>query len=217
MGLFLTVVSGLAWTIVYVEGIRVGFRDKSYAVPIAALALNFAWEATYTVEGLRAPLTAQTVVNLIWALADIVIVYTYFRFGRGELPAEVTRTMFVAWSALLFAASFAVQWLFIAEFGVNDAVRYSAFFQNLLMSGLFIAMLIARRGLRGQSVTIAVAKWIGTLAPTILFGALDRSVLVLGIGILCSLFDLLYVWMTVWARNSLVKVGLTARQLRSVA
>jgi hypothetical protein len=39
------------------------------------------------------------------------------------------------------------------------------------MSGLFIAMFVARRGPRGQSILLAVAKWIGTLAPTILFGA----------------------------------------------
>jgi hypothetical protein len=42
----LTLISGLAWTIVYIESIRVGFRDKAYAMPIAALALNFAWEST---------------------------------------------------------------------------------------------------------------------------------------------------------------------------
>jgi hypothetical protein len=38
--LILTVVSGVCWTIVYVEGIRVGFKDKSYAIPFYALALN---------------------------------------------------------------------------------------------------------------------------------------------------------------------------------
>jgi hypothetical protein len=68
-----------------------------------------------------------------------------------------------------------VQWLLIAEFGVHDAGRYSAFLQNLLMSGLFIAMLVVRRGLRGQTLTIAIAKWLGTLAPTILFGVLDKT------------------------------------------
>ena len=42
--LILTVVSGVCWTIVYIEGIRVGFKDKSYAIPFYALALNIAWE-----------------------------------------------------------------------------------------------------------------------------------------------------------------------------
>jgi len=45
-----------------------------------------------------------------------------------------------------------IQVLFIGEFGLVDmrAAKYSAFLQNLLMSGLFIAMFVARRGARGQ-------------------------------------------------------------------
>jgi hypothetical protein len=74
--------------------------------------------------------------------------------------------------------------------------------QNLLMSGLFIAMFVARRGPRGQSLVIAVAKWLGTLAPTILFGFLADSLFVIGIGLLCSVFDIAYIGLLVWARRS---------------
>src|SRR5918997_6599136 len=194
MALFLTILSGLAWTIVYAEGIRLGFRDRTYAIPVAALGLNLAWEWIYGINGLLGPITAQAVINLVWALADVVIVYTFFRFGRAEFPT-LTKPMFVGWGLLIIAVSFAVQLLLIGEFGVNDAARYSAFLQNLLMSGLFIAMLVARRGLRGQSLIIAVAKWIGTLAPTMLFGALHGSALILGVGLMCSVLDLIYIGM----------------------
>ena len=192
MELFLTVLSGLAWTIVYAEGIRVGFRDRTYAIPLAALGLNFAWEWVYGIHGLLGPITAQAVINIVWALADVVIVYTFFRFGRAEFPT-LTTPLFVGWGVLILGVSFAVQLLFIGEFGVNDAARYSAFLQNLLMSGLFIAMFAARRGLRGQSLVLAVAKWIGTLAPTILFGAIYGSTLILGLGLVCSILDLIYI------------------------
>ena len=47
MALFLTALSGVAWTLVYLEAIRVGFRDRTYAMPVAALALNIAWESIY--------------------------------------------------------------------------------------------------------------------------------------------------------------------------
>lgn len=53
---------------------------------MAALALNFAWEATYAVAELRTGLSAQGVVNVVWAAADIAIIATYLRFGRAELP-----------------------------------------------------------------------------------------------------------------------------------
>jgi hypothetical protein len=82
------------------------------------------------------------------------------------------------------------------------AGQYSAFLQNLLMSGLFIAMFVARRGARGQSLTIGVAKWIGTLAPTLVFGVIQESAFILGIGILCSAFDLAYIALLLWARTS---------------
>jgi hypothetical protein len=93
----------------------------------------------------------------------------------------------------------AVEYSFIREFGVAKGAGYSAFLQNLLMSILFIAMLARRRSGEGQSLLIAVSKWIGTLAPTILYGVLGEggfprgSWLILVAGIFCSVFDLIYV------------------------
>jgi hypothetical protein len=85
MVLLLTVLSGIAWTIVYIDSIRVGFKQKTYAMPIAALGLNIAWEWTYAVRDLTHDPQLQAWVNLIWALADVVILATYFRYGRSEL------------------------------------------------------------------------------------------------------------------------------------
>jgi hypothetical protein len=205
MDLFLTGLSGLAWTIVYIASIRVGFRDKTYAMPIAALGLNIAWEWIYAIYDLSAAPGAQAYINLAWALADVVILYTFFRYGRAELPKFVTHPIFVAWGVAILATSVTVQLLFIHEFGLVDmrAAKYSAFLQNLLMSGLFIAMFVARRGPRGQSLIIGVAKWIGTLAPTILFGVIEGSTFVLGLGTLCSVFDLAYIGLLLWARQNL--------------
>lgn len=193
MILFLTVVSGLAWTVVYGEAIRLGFRDRTYAIPAAALALNFAWEVVHASHSVATGITAQGVFNIVWGLADVFIVYTFLRFGRAELPSWVTRRLFIGWAVLLGVVSFAVQLLFVVEFGWDDAARYAAFLQNLLMSGLFIAMFVARGGSRGQSLVIAVAKWIGTLAPTVVFGWYGNSPLVLGVGALCSVLDVAYI------------------------
>lgn len=198
MELILTLVSGLAWTIVYVVAIRIGFRDRTYAMPAAALALNLAWEWIYGIRGLTGDISVQTAINLIWGLFDVLILVTFLRFGRRELPGFVGRAMFAAWAVALLAMGFAVQGLFVVEFGWFDGARYSAFLQNLLMSVLFIAMFVARRGDRGQSVVIAAAKWIGTLAPTLLFGALAGSAFILGIGLLCSAFDLAYLGLLIW-------------------
>lgn len=204
MALALTLVSGVAWTVVYVVAIRIGFQQRTYAIPAVALALNIAWESIYATRGLvTGDLSVQTFVNAAWALADVVIVYTFLRYGRRELPDFVSRPMFATWAVLIFATAYVIQWLFIVEFGWGEASKYAAFLQNLLMSGLFIAMFVARQGTRGQSSVIAIAKWIGTLAPTILFGALAGSVFILGLGLLCSVFDLAYIGLLLWARRGL--------------
>ena len=203
MTLVLTALSGVAWTIVYIEAIRIGFKQQTYAMPIAALSLNIAWESIYSIHDLATAPGLQAYINVVWALADIVILYTFFRYGRAELPTFVTGPVFIASGVTMLGASVAIQLLFIREFGMVDmrAAQYSAFLQNLLMSGLFIAMFVARRGARGQSITIGVAKWIGTLAPTLAFGEIRDSPFILGIGILCSVFDLAYIALLLWVRT----------------
>src|SRR4029453_9996422 len=148
MVLALTLLSGVAWTVVYIAAIRIGFQQKTYAIPAAALALNFAWESIYATHGLVANRSVQTFVNLAWAAADMLIIYTFLRYGRGEIPGFVIRPLFITWSILLLATAYTVQWLFIVEFGWSNASRYAAFLQNLLMSGLFISFFLVppRRG-----------------------------------------------------------------------
>ena len=49
---------------------------------------------------------------------------------------------------------------------------------------------------------IGASKWIGTLAPTISFGVLQDSPFILGIGALCSVFDLTYIGLLLWAKRN---------------
>lgn len=219
----LTVISGLCWTIVYIEGIRVGFRDKSYAIPFYALALNFAWELLYTIFGFRTNgVTVQNSFNAVWLTFDIGILYTYFRFGQKYFSRWLSADRsaagrpgpaFIGWSVLGLATALALEYAFLREFGVAKGAGYSAFLQNLLMSVLFIAMLAGRGNREGQSLSIAVNKWIGTLAPTILYGLIGEggfphgSLLILVAGILCSVFDLIYIRMLLVTRERPARVG----------
>lgn len=42
MEMFLTLLSGVGWSFVYIECICLGIKQKTYAMPFFALALNFA-------------------------------------------------------------------------------------------------------------------------------------------------------------------------------
>jgi hypothetical protein len=55
-------------------------------------------------------------------------------------------------------------------------------------------MLVTRNNLKGQNLAIGINKWIGTLAPTILYGVIYEYKLILILGLFCSLFDMLYIY-----------------------
>jgi hypothetical protein len=77
---------GIASTVVYVVAIRIGFQQKTYAIPAAALPLNMAWESIHATRGLTTDLSVQTFVNLASAVADVLIIYTFLRYGRKNCP-----------------------------------------------------------------------------------------------------------------------------------
>jgi hypothetical protein len=198
----LTLISGLCWTIVYIEGIRLGLKDRTYAIPFFALALNLAWELIYAVIGVRtSPADVQTAINVIWFLFDIGILYTYLKFGKQYFPTSLPQSWFLPWTVLVLVMAFLVQYAFLREFGQMKGGSYAAFLQNLLMSVLFITMLAQRGSTTGQSLVLAVSKWIGTLAPTVVFGVLGTrtfsgpSILIFVAGLFCSVFDVIYIFL----------------------
>lgn len=193
----LLIICGIAWTIAYVSAVRTGFRERTYAVPVVALALNFAWEVIYSAYRLSIDIASvYHWFNFLWAALDAVIIYTYFAFGRSEFPPCMSRFVFVLSSVFIFVGAFTLQAIAINEFGFNAAPTYTGFLQNALMSGLFIQMLISRRGTRGQNLTIAIGKCVGTFLPTIVVHS-DR--MLLSLGVVCFILDVIYIALIVWA------------------
>lgn len=201
MFLFLVTLGGTAWTIVYIGIIYRGHKDKAHGMPLFALGTNIAWEVLYSLDGLffhKADMIfAQDMANIVWAVFDIVIVVHYFMYGKDELP-EHAQKYFVPYSILAFVVCTILQLAFYLHFdnGV-EASQYSAFAQNAAMSILFVTMLIRRNNTKGQSFTIAFAKCIGTLAPTILGGfvATGFNWFMALTGCVCFIYDVLYITM----------------------
>jgi hypothetical protein len=135
----LTLISGISWSIVYIAIINRGFKDKTYGMPLFALAFNIAWEFTYgfLVGG---NFSLQKVVNITWFALDAVIIFTYFKYGRQGFPKSYEK-FFIPWSLTAFAIGFVTIYFARVEFDVSLGAIYSAFTQNLLMSVLFIGSL----------------------------------------------------------------------------
>jgi hypothetical protein len=206
--LLLMVVSAASWTLVYVSSIRLGFRQKTYCIPFWALALNFTWEIWHGFYDLRelGP-QLQVIINAIWAVFDMAVLYTFFKYGRKYFPKTLKANWFYTWGIICLVISFLIQYAFVKEFGTKMGGGYAAFLQNLLMSVLFINMLVRRKSPEGQSLTIAYSKCLGTLAPTVLFGIVGSVALggpnrfMLMMGSIIFVTDVAYIILLTGARK----------------
>ena len=198
-GTILVGISGLAWTVVYIELIRRGNMDRACGMPLFALTLNLAWEWIYGIDGLfisRSFILAQSIANIAWAVCDIFVMMTWVKYGRQYLP-ERAKKYFVPYTVLAVLFGFAMQFTFYFNCEtVELASIYSAFLQNAAMSVMFLVMLFRRDDTKAQTTTIAIAKWLGTLTPTI-YGQINGNSaagFILITGIVCSLLDIIYIW-----------------------
>ena len=204
----LKITSGLCWSTVYIVLIYNGFKYKSYGMPLLALGLNFGWEFFYSFYQLDVNnISLQRWINIFWFVLDGIIVYQYFKYGKQYFPKKISENLFITWSVLVFAICFLIEYMFLIEFGKSMGARYAAFLQNLIMSFLFIDLLLKRVKIEEFSITVAICKWIGTLAPTILFGLENNFILV--IGILCSVIDIIYIGVLYTYKNQSASLNLS--------
>lgn len=182
------IISGICWTITYIALIYRGFKDKSYGMPLAALALNFAWECTFTFIYVPEQ-SAAMVVNCVWALFDVGILITLLKFGypyfkkqfgvsKGIFFFGVGSALVFAFAIMIFGADFLAPLPF---FGGNplEAGKMIAMAQNAIMSVLFVQLFYSRKqqgdAMAGQSFWSALTKLIGTSLTVGLLYLFDGS------------------------------------------
>lgn len=150
----------ILWIAVYVLILSRSFKDKTYGVPMFAICANLSWEFIFSF--------VQPYLGMPWALGfyawlalDLVVLYTYIRYGRKEFPDGLPSWWFwpclIVTLGLCFLGILCITYEFLDWFGL-----YSAFSQCLIMSILFIHMALRRPGLEGQSLYSAVARWLAT-------------------------------------------------------
>ena len=188
----LKLICGLCWSTVYITLIYQGFKHKSYGMPFIALGLNLGWETIYSFYHFDlSDISLQRGINIFWFILDLVIVYQYFLYGKKHFSEKLNIKRFVPWSILALMVCFIVEYMFLVEFGAKPGAKYAAFLQNLIMSFLFIDMLLKRNNVAEFSMLVAVCKWIGTLASTVLFGMENNFILAMGL--FCCLIDMIYI------------------------
>jgi hypothetical protein len=164
--------TGLCWAAAYVLIIRQGFADRTYGMPIVALCANLSWEFIFSVVR-PVEADAQRIGNFLWLAFDVVILYTFLRFGPREFP-KLSKPVFYGGFAGTLVLSYLAVDLMCREFE-NGAGNYAGFADNLMMSGLFVAMVLSRGDLRGQSVAIAALKFVGTICASVGYWQYGRT------------------------------------------
>ncbi|WP_205413054.1 hypothetical protein [Austwickia chelonae] len=151
----------IAWIITYAAVINRGTVDKSFGMPIAALAANLAWEFVYGF--LLDPLGDYIhILSIPCFLIDVIIASQCWKYGADDFSSPFLRKHFRALlvGAILFSVP--AMYMGFVEFDDPDG-EYTGFGINLMMSILFIAMMERRDSVAGQSMYIAASKWAGTL------------------------------------------------------
>lgn len=153
----------LLWIATFVLIIRRGFKDNTFGMPVIAAVVNLVWDAIVSVV-YPAPVP-QVYFEVLFAAFDIVILYQVLKHWRFEFP-NVTPSTFFAFIGLAFITAIALILGVRFEFRDFSSV-YSGYAGNLMGSILFVGMAIGRSDLRGQSLYIALTKWLGTGAASL--------------------------------------------------
>lgn len=154
----LFVVVGVLWTTAYLLMIRRGFADRTCGMPAAALCANVSWEILYAfVWPQSAP---EVAVNVVWFAFDLVLIGQFLAYGPAEhagLSPAAVRGGFL----LGLATAFPIVMLVCRDLNQGRGA-YAAFGMDLMMAVLFVAMILRRGSLRGQSLPIALVKMSGS-------------------------------------------------------
>ncbi|MBC6003273.1 MAG: hypothetical protein E6902_00105 [Paeniclostridium sordellii] len=204
--LFLQLSCGIFWIMTYIIIIYKSFKDKTCGMPLFALALNLAWEFTFSFIYPPENLLMARIMFILWLILDLIILYTFFKYGYENLKYKnlITKKELNIFAILdiLFLIIFII--LFVNDISIlyeNSIVQASGFIanlQNLIMSILFVNMILNRGNTLGQSIFIAIFKWIGTLAIAILkfSNMLPSTNTELLIIMLIQVFDIIYIHLT---------------------
>jgi hypothetical protein len=157
---------GAFWIVTYLLLIRVAARERTYGMPLFGVSVNLAWEFTFSLihpyPGILHP------AIMLWFGLDLVIVYQTMRYGPAQF-ADLPRRLFYGMFLLALAMSVALVLTIDSAFHDPWGV-YCAYFENLMFSSMFLAMLYQRRSEAGQSPAIAFCKLAGTGLISLAFG-----------------------------------------------
>lgn len=137
-----------------------GFKDRTYGMPMPALAANLSWEAIWAFV-IKPFSDIGHTLTIPWFCIDLVIATQCVLYGGNDATEPFLRKYYRWLFAAAIAVAFPLMYMSFKEFD-DWYAEYTASGDSLLISVLFVGLLIRRRGVSGQSMYIAILKWVGT-------------------------------------------------------
>lgn len=184
----------LGWLVGYLGAVWVGFRHKTYGVPLLAVAFNFSYEIVLAWFFLVEKVSFFRTMFAAWAIVDLGVMLTILLYAHHDKTLNLKR-----WQVyLIVLPSFVIfglfHWWCASVYGPKDAAFYPAYVENILMSFLFIGLAIRRHGSYGQSFILAWGKFIGTAGMTVLYGIIFGRSYALICGSFVFVLDIVYLY-----------------------
>jgi hypothetical protein len=162
--LVITVGTGCAisWLITYVLIIARTILDKTSAIPLLAVVANIVWEFIYGFI-LEPGSDYMHLLSILWFLVDLVIMFLVVKYSRDTILTYLDKEISYLWFVFfLVISSFGL--IYFSFINLSDpAGEYTGFGVNLLMTYLFIDKYFRQKTLGGQSLYVAIFKFLGTL------------------------------------------------------
>lgn len=178
---------GLGYTLAYILMTRQSLRDRTYAMPLFSLALNFGWEivfSTYVAESLLEKATFW-----IWMILDLGLIYAVLKYGKNEwthapiVGRNIGKilTLFVLWSCCAFWA--VSKWWIQENINPKPGKHYggvegpdttelgwwTALVAQDFLSVMLLAQIMVRENSGGASYTIWAVRFVGSLCGLVVY------------------------------------------------
>jgi hypothetical protein len=181
----------LAWLVTHGAMLRAGQRDRTYAMPAVALLFNLGWQLNHAFIAVEP--SASHVVNVALFVLDLCLMGQLVRHFPGVLER---RGWPRAWSPALLGCGALLVYAWQVAFDIelnNPTGEYSACISSTLMSALLLRAGVVAPDLRGQRLSIGVAKGLASALYVAPLWELTHSPLMLVQGVLTLMLDVAYV------------------------
>ncbi len=102
ISLILQIGYGVFWTLVYILIIRLGFREKTFGMPVIALCTNISWEFVFSF--VRPHNIPQRYIDVTWFVLDSVILYQVVVFGKSDFINKPARLFYPGFALSLIVS-----------------------------------------------------------------------------------------------------------------